>query len=242
MKIKILGSAPGLPTLGKSNSLIWLRIADKNVLLDCGEGASQRLLQNNLIKDSIDLVLISHLHPDHVSGIFMMIQMFYLQGRTKPLNIYLPERVKDFAALLEMFYTFADRLTYKVNFLPIENANKECCALTLIDSDHLISYKDVISKYNIPNTMQAYSFLFTENNKRFIYSADISDTKKIEPYLDNTDLLVVDAFHVTAKEIIALPQKTKGRIILNHGLSDELKKIIDSLEFELADEETGIIL
>lgn len=242
MKIKILGSAPGLPILGKSNSLIWLRIADKNVLLDCGEGASQKLLQNNLIKNSVDIVLISHLHPDHISGIFMMIQMFYLQGRTKPLSIYLPERADDFAALLEMFYTFSDRLTYKVNFLPIENAKAECFSLTLIDSDHLISYKDVISKRHIPNTMKAYSFLFTENGKTFIYSADIADTKKIEPYLSKTDLLVVDAFHVKAEEILSLPQKTHGRIILNHGLSKELNEKIDLSEFELADEEKEIIL
>lgn len=242
MKIKILGSAPGLPVLGKSNSLIWLQIADKNVLLDCGEGASQKLLQNNLIKDSIDLLLISHLHPDHISGIFMMIQMFYLQGRTKPLNVYLPERVEDFAKLLEMFYTFADRLTYSINFLPIEQANNECSTLTLIDSDHLISYKDVITRHQISNTMKAYSFLFTEKEKKFIYSADIIDTKKIEPYLDKTDLLVIDAFHVKAETILSLPQKTNARIILNHGLSKELEQSIELLKFELADEEKQIIL
>jgi hypothetical protein len=41
----------------------------------------------------------------------MVIQMFYLQGRKKELNIYLPEREHEFPKILEMFYTFQERLT-----------------------------------------------------------------------------------------------------------------------------------
>ncbi len=242
MLIKILGSAPGLPILGKSNAAIWVKTEDKNILLDCGEGTSQKLLQNGLIKDKIDEILISHLHPDHISGIFMVIQMFYLQGRKKELNIYLPEREHEFPKILEMFYTFQERLTYKINFLPIEKAEEKNSFLKLIPSCHLLSYKDVIKKRNLPNKMKTFSFFLKENDKSAIYTADIGSLKYIHPYLDKIDLLIIDAFHVKAEDILKLPELTKAKIILNHGLSKKLEQSKDLSKFELADENKEYIL
>ena len=210
--------------------------------MDCGEGTSHKLLENNLIKDELDDILISHLHPDHISGIFMVIQMLYLQGRTKPLNIYLPERANEFYHILEMFYTFPERLTYTVNFMDIETAINEIKNIRLIPSCHLLSYKDVIKKRNLPNKMKTYSFLIKEDNKSAIYTSDIVSLKYIKPYLENLNLLIIDAFHVEAKTIYSLPQLTKARIILNHGLSKELENNLDLSYFELADENKEIII
>ncbi len=240
MLIKILGSAPGLPILGKGNASVWVKSEGKNILLDCGEGTSQKMLANNLIKDVLDYIVISHLHPDHVSGLFMVIQMLYLQGRTKKLDIYLPERAKQFHDILEMFYTFPERLTYKINFLDIEKLPSE--NIKTIPSCHLLSYRDIVLKKNLMNKMKSYSFLITENGKKAIYSADIGSIKYIKPYLKDLDLLIIDAFHVKASDILSLPNLTKAKIILNHGLSKELENNIDISLFELADENKEYIL
>ena len=242
MFIRILGSAPGLPIPGKSNASIFVKIHGKNILLDCGEGTSQKLLSENLIKDALDDILISHFHPDHISGIFMVVQMLYLQGRTKPLNVYLPERVEEFSKIFELFYTFAERLTYKLNLMPIEQIEKDVPFIKILPSCHLLSYKDVVKKRNLPNKMKNFSFYLEENGKTAIYTADIGSLKYIKPFLKNLDLLIIDAFHIKADDILSLHRFTNARIILNHGLSEELKNSPKLSEFELADENKEINL
>ena len=63
MKIRILGSAPGIPVPGKNHSALWFYTHGKNILVDCGEGISQQLMKYDLDGDVIDYVIISHYHP-----------------------------------------------------------------------------------------------------------------------------------------------------------------------------------
>ena len=92
MRFIILGSGPGIPQMDKNLSSIYVQTEHANLLLDCGDGCAKRLLQLGKSGDHLDAVLISHYHPDHIAGIFMLLQMLYLQDRRKALTIYVPER------------------------------------------------------------------------------------------------------------------------------------------------------
>lgn len=244
MRIKILGSASGMPTLGKHGACVWINFADKNILLDCGEGTSKQMLRNKLDKNVIDAIAISHYHPDHVIGLFMVLQMLYLQNRKKSITVYLPEKIDEFEKILNYFYTFPLRCTFELNLALTSEINKDYKQITVIPSDHLHNLKNFIDEHKFSNELLSYSFLVNENGKHFLYTSDIWHTDYFKEYLGYLDLLIIDALHPEAREIISVSSNTKARIILTHGISQELEKIIfssnDNNKFEVADENLEI--
>jgi len=245
LKIQVLGIAPGNPVLGQHHSAVFVNFSNNNVLLDCGESTSQQLLRNKMDGELLDAIAISHYHPDHVSGLFMVLQMLYLKKRVKPLKLFLPEEIEKFKNVLELFYVFPKKLTFKLELYPIQQINHYFPEIKVIFSEHLYSYKDFIKKYNLPNPMNSYSYYIKEKEKRFIFTSDIEGIKSFNDYLHNLDLLIIDGMHPDAKDILNLPSKTNARILITHGLSEELEQILEiepNKKLEFADEKTEIII
>lgn len=61
----------------------------EGVLLDCGAGATGRLHDLQLF-DKVEAVLISHLHSDHVAGLFDFLLHTLITGRKRPLVVVSP--------------------------------------------------------------------------------------------------------------------------------------------------------
>jgi len=61
----------------------------EGILLDCGAGATGRLHDAALF-DRVEGILISHLHTDHISGLFDFLLHTVIQGRKRPLTIVSP--------------------------------------------------------------------------------------------------------------------------------------------------------
>ena len=69
MKITFLGTAGS--TLSEHRSYPAILI-NKDLLLDCGEGTTQKLLQVNAI-NTIKTIFFTHLHNDHLLGVFSLL-------------------------------------------------------------------------------------------------------------------------------------------------------------------------
>ncbi len=249
MKIRILGSAPGIPVPGKNHSALWFYTHGKNILIDCGEGISHQLMKYELDGDVIDYIIISHYHPDHVSGFFMLIQMMYLQQRVKNLTVFLPERVKDFIDAMHMFYTIPEKFHFSIFFKPMEELTETLPFITPVESDHLQSYSSVIRSNHLANEMKSYSFVLEEEeieyDKKVIYTSDIQRLETLGNHLVETNILIVDALHPKAENIYSLCEDEIERVILTHGISQDLQKMLKSRDkcvFEIADENMEIIL
>jgi ribonuclease Z len=61
----------------------------ENVLLDCGAGTTGRLYDAGLF-DRVDAILISHLHSDHIAGLFDFLLHTLITQRKRPLTIVSP--------------------------------------------------------------------------------------------------------------------------------------------------------
>jgi len=61
----------------------------EGVLLDCGAGTTGRLHDAALF-DRVDGILISHLHSDHIAGLFDFLLHTLIAGRKRPLTIVSP--------------------------------------------------------------------------------------------------------------------------------------------------------
>ncbi len=226
--------------MGQHHAAIYLEVNNKKILFDCGDGIVSQLLRNKLTGDQLDMIIISHFHPDHIAGIFILLQLLFLEKREKALSIYLPERPKDFIKSMQMMYLFSERFSYPLKIKKIDELKQDLDFIDFWENEHLKSYSDIITQKKYPNKMKCWSFLITENNKKLLYTSDLQkiNVQKFK----NADLIIIDAFHPDSSEINSLQKETKARIILNHISIEDIKKKKLNKELEIADEEKTIIL
>ena len=87
-------------------------------MIDCGEGTQRRLMECGISPMKINAIFISHLHGDHVFGLFPLISTLGLQGRKLPLDIYAPQPMGE---ILEAHYRWYDtKLPFEVRYHEVD--------------------------------------------------------------------------------------------------------------------------
>ena len=225
MKVSILGTSSGRTELNKHLSSVYIGHQEKAVLFDCGEGTSHQVQRYKLDGDFLDAVVISHYHPDHISGIYMLIQLLYLQRRKKELAVYLPERVDDFIKTLNLFYLFTDRLTYPIHFYEMEQLSVDIASIQVIPNAHLQGYQSLVRDRQYQNEIRSFSYFLREGNQGVLYSSDLMSCQVLYQYLAETDLLIIDGQHPSLEELVTLNNLVRGKIQLTHGYSEALAQL-----------------
>ena len=99
MKLTILGSSSALPTSERYPSAHVLNAHERLFLIDCGEGTQMQLRKNRIRFAKINHIFISHLHGDHVFGLYGLLSTFSLMGRKNPVHLYAPENYQQNSSL-----------------------------------------------------------------------------------------------------------------------------------------------
>jgi len=91
IKVIPLGTAGGVPTVDRSLPSIALIRKGETLLFDCGEGTQRQMIKAGISPCGRMKIFITHLHGDHVVGLFGLLQTMNLLNRDKELNVYGPE-------------------------------------------------------------------------------------------------------------------------------------------------------
>lgn len=87
-KLIILGSSNAIPDKGHENTHMALIGRERTVLIDCVNNDTVRLPEAGLRFDQLTDLVLTHFHPDHVSGVASLLMSMWLLGRQQPINIY----------------------------------------------------------------------------------------------------------------------------------------------------------
>ena len=118
--LNVLGTASALPTTERYPSAQVLDVRGRLFMIDCGEGAQVRLRKAKVSFLKIEHICLSHIHGDHIFGIFGLLSTMGMLGRSSVLNIYAP---KSFRPILDFFMThFGEGVKYEINFVELEMA------------------------------------------------------------------------------------------------------------------------
>lgn len=106
MEVIIIGSGTAIPTLKRASPAIFLRIANKNLLIDSGSGTLRRLLEAEIDYLQLDYLFYTHLHPDHTIDFasFLFAYKNPANLRKNNLDVIGPVRFKDFYKKLINLY------------------------------------------------------------------------------------------------------------------------------------------
>ena len=107
----LLGCGGVMPLPSRALTSLFVRYNGKAILVDCGEGTQTALRKAEVKYSQIDVILFTHLHADHISGIIGLLLTFGLEGRTEPLRIYGPEGITK---AIECLTVIAPNLPFEI--------------------------------------------------------------------------------------------------------------------------------
>ena len=151
MKLTILGSSSALPTSGRYPSAHVLNAHERLFLIDCGEGTQMQLRKTRTRFAKINHIFISHLHGDHVFGLYGLLSTFSLMGRTNPIHLYAPENYDKM--LKSHLSDFDINLSFEIDFIPLSGKDP----VKILDDKYL-----TVTSFPLQHRIPSYGFLFRE--------------------------------------------------------------------------------
>ena len=122
IKAVLLGTGGMMPLKERALTSLYLYCNGHGVLTDCGEGTQVQIRSAGLSFKSINLILLTHYHADHVSGLPGLLLSIGNQGRTEPLTIAGPPGLERVVNSLRVI---APELPYSLVLHPIDPAEPE---------------------------------------------------------------------------------------------------------------------
>jgi ribonuclease Z len=151
MNLTILGSSSALPTSERNPSAHVLEAHERFFLIDCGEGTQLQLRRHHIRFAKINHIFISHLHGDHVFGLYGLLSTFSLMGRKAPLHLYAPENYG--AILTSHLADFDIHLNFEIDFFPLRGNDP----VSILNDKYL-----TVTSFPLEHRVPAYGFLFNE--------------------------------------------------------------------------------
>lgn len=174
-ELTILGSSAALPTSQRFPTAHLLHAGERFFLIDCGEGTQIRMRQYGINPSRIHHILISHLHGDHVFGLFGLLSTLGMMGRRVPLNLYGPQALEEY---VEFYKKFFGPLPFGLKF-QFPSEHKEF----IFENDKLS-----ISAISLKHRTPSFGYLFREKQRPLnirkeqidVYDLGIADLVKIK--------------------------------------------------------------
>jgi ribonuclease BN (tRNA processing enzyme) len=95
MRVHVLGCGDAFGSGGRFNTCFHVLAGAHSFLVDCGASSMVAMRRFGLDPNTIDSVLISHLHGDHFGGLpFLLLDAQYVSNRTTPLTIAGPPTLR----------------------------------------------------------------------------------------------------------------------------------------------------
>jgi ribonuclease Z len=114
MKLTILGTSSARPTIARNVSGTVLEMDGESILFDCGEGTQRQALFAGVRFSRLQAVAITHLHGDHVNGLFGLLGTLVLDGRTRPIRVVGPPGLRKLIEVGISLRLFAPRYGIEV--------------------------------------------------------------------------------------------------------------------------------
>ncbi|MBO4497502.1 MAG: ribonuclease Z [Lachnospiraceae bacterium] len=111
LDICLLGTGGMMPLPSRRLTSLMARYNGSSILIDCGEGTQVAIREKGWSFHDIDVILLTHFHADHVSGLPGLLLSIGNAQRTTPLFIYGP---KGAARIVAALRTIAPELPYPV--------------------------------------------------------------------------------------------------------------------------------
>lgn len=209
MKVTVIGYWGGYPERGEATSCYLFQEKNFSLLVDCGSGALSSL-QNYIDLKSINCVVISHYHHDHIAdiGVLQYYKIINAANDGYPLPIYGHGFDK------EKFNTLTNKhATIGYMYNPNEVLNLGPFTIRFLKTKHPVD---------------CFAMRIESADSTVVYTADSSYMEEFIPFSQDADLLICDcnmyenqdgtkAGHMNSKEVATIAQSSNVKqLLLSH--------------------------
>jgi ribonuclease BN (tRNA processing enzyme)/DNA-nicking Smr family endonuclease len=128
VKLVILGSGTAIPVPHRGPTAAWVSEADTSILVDCGSGALQKLVEAGGSLQALDALLLTHAHLDHIGALPSLLFALRIPGqeRRRPLPIFHSKAMSPYLEGLRTVFgawlepRLADGSAPAVDYRPVE--------------------------------------------------------------------------------------------------------------------------
>ncbi|HEX7356612.1 MAG TPA: MBL fold metallo-hydrolase [Ignavibacteriaceae bacterium] len=236
MKIKFLGTGSAKTSLNRYHSSLLISSSNHNLLVDCGDGISRAILNQNVDFNTINSILISHFHADHFSGLPSLLTQMKLLSRKSDLSIFVHSSEKIF---LEDFifhsYLFTERMNFNLNIVSFDEEKEVLLFDDLTFTSKLNSHLDKYKLYDHQNRLSctSLSFLFKDDENSCIFSGDVGSELDLYLFDQKVEFYITEITHINPLVLINLLHDQKTEIIVMTHLDDETEEVIKVFDEEL---------
>jgi ribonuclease Z len=186
-KLIILGTSNAIPDEAHENTHMVLVGKTRTILIDCVNNQILRLQKAGVDFNKLTDLILTHFHPDHVSGVPQFIMNMWLMGRRHPLNIYGLHYTLDRIEDLMGFYGWMDW----PNFFPVAFHRLPSRELVPVMTCDEISVYSSPVRHMIPAIGLRIDFL--NSGKILAYSCDTEPCTQVIRLAEKANILIHEA-------------------------------------------------
>lgn len=197
MQITLLGTGAALPDPDRCHTSILLALdCGRRLLLDCGHGATRQLLRVNVNPADVEMLLLTHLHHDHVCELPFFVISAWMLGRTGALVIKGPAGTKHMVGHLFEGGAFDADIRARASY-PARQANIEAVRPCVSEYDAGVIFQDADIKVTVepvdhipPEISPCFGFRIEAEDKIVTFSGDTKPCPGIKILAQDADLLI----------------------------------------------------
>jgi len=228
MRLTLLGTGCPQADPNRMGPASLVRAGENALLVDCGSGVTQRLVQASSSGRAIDALLLTHLHSDHVVDFHQLMVSSWHQGRWRPWRIFGPPGTRGFVekssalwrAELDFRISHERRpstggLSVEVTeFADGETFQVGCFAVTAVKVNH----------DPFPET---YGFVIEQDGRRLVFSADTIFWPPLVEAARGAHCLVHEVFILREMPVVpgVRTEETRDAVAGYHTLSTEVGRV-----------------
>jgi ribonuclease Z len=186
-KLIVLGSSNAIADETHENTHLALQGTERTILVDCVNNLILRLRRVGLDFNNLTDLILTHFHPDHVSGVPLLLMNMWLLGRRHPLDIYGLHHTLDRIEDMMGFYDWASW----PNFFPVafHRLPQEEKTLVLESAEFRILASPVC--HLLPTIGLRAELL--QSGQKLAYSCDTEPCRQVIDLAEGVDLLIHEA-------------------------------------------------
>jgi len=193
-----------MPTSKRFPAAHLLNVNERFFLIDCGEGTQIQLRRFKLGFAKINRIFISHIHGDHVFGLFGLLSSFQLLGRKNELHIHGPGEIRELVTFYEKY--FGTEQSYRIKVHPLGYTRR-----MLIFEDERIEVFSFPLQHRVPTC----GYLFIEKRGDLNLKKEALDKYKpgieaIHKIKSGEDLVLNDGTIIPNSELTLSPWKRRS--------------------------------
>lgn len=173
--VTTMGTASAMPVSDRNPSAQMLNANGRLFLIDCGEGTQQQIRRCHFSFVRIEAVFISHIHGDHLFGLFGLLNTMGMYGRKAPLDIYGPKALVGIIHFYTFYFGAGDPFEIRVH--PLTCKSPEVV--------HESSYVKV-SAFPLNHKIECFGYRFDENVSEHRLAIDPGRRPKSYAYCSDT--------------------------------------------------------